>query len=174
MISSGPKEISDGTISFREIKPEDSELLYRWRFLHSPTRSMFRTTDLVARDQHERLIEQYFDPQNSDRWFIVEQDGIPVGTISLVGISDEGKEYETGRLIIDPERRGTSLGFRTLALILEYSRALGLRRVRGEVLESNEVQRRNLRQLGYRETGSYDLDGRRFLKVVRDFDESDD
>ena len=174
MISSGPKEISDGTISFREITPEDSELLYGWRFLHSPTRSMFRTTDMVGRDQHQRLLEQYFDPKNTDRWFIAERDGVPVGTISLVGMSEDGKEYETGRLIIDPGRRGENLGFRTLALILEYSRALGLRRVRGEVFESNEVQRRNLRELGYRETGSYEHSGRRFLKVVRDFDESND
>jgi len=132
---------------------------------------MFRTTDVVPFEQHQKLIGRYFDRQNTDRWFIAEMDGVAVGTISLVGMSDGGREYETGRLIIDPERRGEHLGFRTLALVLQYGRKIGLRRVRGEVLESNAVQLRNLLELGYRVTATHEHEGRRFHTVICNFDE---
>jgi RimJ/RimL family protein N-acetyltransferase len=170
LIHSGPSEIADGEIRLREITPEDAADLYRWR-MEPATRAQFRGAGEVPFAAHQAYLARYFDPVNSDRWFVIEAAGEPVGAVALYDLSPEGAEAdggeaEWGRFVLDPGRRGRGWGRRSLELLIAHARALGIRRLRCEVLAGNAVAAGLYLRLGFVETGSYETDGRRFLQLA--------
>ncbi|MCP4655082.1 MAG: GNAT family N-acetyltransferase [bacterium] len=164
MIHQGPTSVGDGELTAREIRPDDAGLLYRLR-MDPQTRPMFRHTEGVPFGDHERFLERYFAADNTDCWFVVEVSGQPVGSMALVGLDPQRGEGETGRLIVAPEHRGRGYARRAMQLLIRFAAEIGLSRLRGEVLEANVVQRRNLAGLGYRETGTFTSGDRRFVEV---------
>jgi RimJ/RimL family protein N-acetyltransferase len=171
LIRSGPRQIADGIadgiagdLRLREVTPADAEALYRWR-MEPATRAQFRGVDEVPFAAHQAYLARYFDPANSDRWFVIEAAGEPVGAIALYDLSPDGAEAEWGRFVLDPARRGRGWGRRSLELLIAHARALGVRRLRCEVLAGNAVAAGLYRRLGFVATGSYEQDGRRFLQL---------
>ncbi len=169
MIHQGPREIADGVaddnIRLREVTPEDAEALYRWR-MEPATRGQFRGTAEVPFAAHQAYLARYFEPANSDRWFVIEALGEPVGAIALYDLSPDGAEAEWGRFVLDPERRGRGWGRRSLQLLIAHARSLGIGRLRCEVLAGNAVAEGLYHRLGFVETGSYEQEGRRFLQLA--------
>lgn len=165
MIHGGPRAVTGGEVRLREVTPEDAEALYRWR-MDPATRAQFRGADEVPFAAHQAYLARYFHPGNSDRWFVVEAAGEPVGAIALYDLSPDGAEAEWGRFVLSPEHRGRGWGRRSLELLIAHARALGVRRLRCEVLAGNAVAQGLYRRLGFVETGSYEQGGRRFLQLA--------
>lgn len=164
MIHEGPRAFGTETVRLREIRPEDAEALYRWR-MDPASRFMFRSTALVPFASHLERVRRYFSPDNRDQWFVVEVNGLPVGTVSLYDFSADGGEAEWGRLVIAPEERGRGYGGEAFRILLGHARAFGLRRLRSVVLEGNEPSLAIHRRLGFRDVETRDEEGRRFVHL---------
>jgi RimJ/RimL family protein N-acetyltransferase len=165
VIRSGPREVVDGAFRLREVTLDDAEPLYRWR-MDDRSRFMFRSTAVVPLETHRAFMERYFQPGNTDRWFVIEDGARAVGTITLYNITPDGAEAEWGRLVVDPEQRGHGYGARALALIIRHARELGVRRLRCEVLEGNQVAAGVYERAGFVTTGVEEHGGRRFVQLV--------
>lgn len=175
MIHHGPHTVAEGEVRLREVTPGDAEALYRWR-MEPATRGQFRGTAEVPYAAHQAYLARYFDPGNTDRWFVIEAGGEPVGAIALYGLAADGGEAdggeadggeaEWGRFVLAPEHRGRGWGRRSLELLIAHARALGVRRLRCEVLAGNAVAAGLYRRLGFVETGSHEQEGRRFLQLA--------
>lgn len=165
MIHDGRTRVSAGALSLREVDREDYEKLFFWR-AHPASRDQFRSTEPISRETHRAFLEGYFAADNDDRWYIVEFNNEPVGTISLYRLSADGVEAEWGRFIIDPDRRGQGLGGHALRLLMGHSRDLGIRVLHCEVLAGNAPAAHLYRACGFREIGSEEHVGRRFLRLT--------
>lgn len=164
MIHGGPREIVDGEVRLREVTPEDALPLYRWR-MEPGARAMFRGSDVVPYETHRAFLERYFQPDTRDHWFIIEAGGEAVGAIALYSFSADGTAAEWGRFVVSPEHRGRGWGRRSLELLIAHARAIGVRDLRCEVLAGNAPAEGLYRRLGFAETGSYEHEGRRFLRL---------
>ena len=167
MIETGSPVVSEpsGTLRLREVGSTDAENLYRWR-MEPSARAMFRDAEELSLVSHRAFIASYFRCECTDHWFVIEVEGRPVGTIALHDFSADRTEAEWGRFVIAPEYRGQGWGRRALRLLLDYSRAIGVRRLRCEVLASNSTAASLYRSLGFADDGSYELGGRRFQRLV--------
>lgn len=170
MITGGPRTLSDGVVTLREVRREDGEDLYRWR-MDPASRFMFHSTELVPYERHLHFLQSYFAPGNTDAWFIIEAEGAAIGTISLYDISDDGSQAEWGRFVIAPEHRRRGFGRRALALLLDHARQAGVRRLGCDVLGSNDHVRRVYRRMGFVETGAIMVGGREFVTMTAAFDD---
>ena len=161
----GRRRLGDGVVALREVTPADAEDLYRWR-MEEGARPMFRHRELVPYAQHLAFVQRYFEPTNRDRWFVVEALGKAVGAVALYDFTADGSAAEWGRFVIAPEARGRGYGRRALRLLVEHARALGVRRLRCEVLAGNPVERL-YRELGFVEDGP-GAAADRFVTLVAD------
>ncbi len=161
MIASGPREIGDTQFRLREITPADSPHLYRWR-MDPSSRPMFRQTEEVSFAAHEAYLARYFSRENTDRWFVMEAQGRPVGAVALYGIAPGATEAEWGRLIVPPEERGHGFAYRGFLLLIEDARRIGLTSVFCEILQGNTVVERIHERLGFFVTGRTESGGRVF------------
>jgi RimJ/RimL family protein N-acetyltransferase len=132
---------------------------------------MFRSTEKVPYETHLAFMDRYFDPGNTDRWFVIEEYGAPVGSIVLYNLDQARGEAEWGRLVIAPEQRSRGLATHALTLLVRHAKELGLRRLRCEVLEGNAHADRLYRGLGFAETGVEEVNGRRFVQLALDLEE---
>lgn len=169
MISSGPRAFGDRDVRLREIARDDAPELYRWR-MDETSRPMFRSTDVVPYDTHLAYVERYFDPANTDRWFVIEEYGAPVGSIVLYGIDAEQGVARWGRLVIAPEHRSRGLARRALTLLIRHAREIGVRSLRCSVLAGNAHAEKLYRETGFRETGADEAGGRRFVQLALDLE----
>jgi RimJ/RimL family protein N-acetyltransferase len=169
VIGHGAREMTDGVVRLREVRPEDSRRLYEWR-MDERSRPMFRSTAEVPFAAHEQFMARYFAEGNTDRWFVIEADGAPAGTITLYGFSPDGREAEWGRLVMDPGLRGRGYARRALSLVIGHARELGVRTLRCEVLEGNDVAAGLYRQAGFLPAGIDESGGRRFLMLTLDLE----
>jgi RimJ/RimL family protein N-acetyltransferase len=167
VIHGGPRETGDRDLRLREITMADAPELYRWR-MDETSRPMFRSTELVPYETHLDYLRRYFQPGNTDRWFMIEERGAPVGSIVLYDIDADRGAAEWGRLVVAPELRSRGLASRGLALLVRHARDLGLRRLRCEVLAGNAHAEMLYRETGFRETGVEDAGGRRFVQLELD------
>ena len=167
MIQDGPREIEDDAFRLREIGLDDVEMLYRWR-MTPDARPMFLNTAEVPFTTHRAYLERYFQPANTDRWFVIEHQRVPVGTIALYALDAARTEYEWGRLVVAPEHRGHGAAMAAFRLLMRYGRLIGIQRIRSEVLEANERVTVMHDELGFRRAEMREHDGRRFVLFVVD------
>jgi RimJ/RimL family protein N-acetyltransferase len=162
VIVDGPRDIARGDFRLREITPGDSEALYRWR-MGEDARPMFLNTSVVPFETHQAYLDRYFVPANTDRWFVIEHRGTPVGTLALYALDADGMEYEWGRLVVAPEARGHGAALAAFRLAMEYGRRIGIRSIRSEVLEANTRVTAMHDELGFDRAEIREHDGRRFI-----------
>jgi RimJ/RimL family protein N-acetyltransferase len=172
LITSGPRACGDGEVRLREVTLADAADLYRWR-MEPATRGQFRGTGEVPFAAHEAFLARYFAPENTDRWFVIEAEGTAVGAIALYDLAADGRAAEWGRFVIAPEQRGRGWGRRSLALLIDHARALGVRDLHCEVLAGNAVAAGLYARLGFRATGSYEHEGRSFTCLALRLDPTD-
>lgn len=169
MLTRDVRSVSDGIVSLREISRSDAEVLFEWRMATS-SRTMFRRTEVVALDFHLSMIEQYLNSESPDRWFLVEADRRPVGTISLYNFTDGGHVCEWGRFVIAPELRNLGYGRRALKLLMGHAQKIGIKQLKCEVLAANTVAVNLYRDLGFAQTGLLEDGGRLFFAMIADLD----
>jgi RimJ/RimL family protein N-acetyltransferase len=136
--------------------------------MHPESRAMFRTTSAVPYDVHLRLVDEYFQRDSSDCWFLIEAAGQPVGAISLLNFDQEGAACEAGQLVIAPEQRGNGYAGRAFKLLLEYARSIGVCQLYCEVLASNAIVIRLTRSLGFVDMAVRAEGGRSFIELSCD------
>jgi RimJ/RimL family protein N-acetyltransferase len=136
--------------------------------MDATSRPMFRSTAPVPYETHLDFMARYFSAANTDRWFVIEHRGAPVGSIVLYDVDAARGDAEWGRLVIAPEHRGRGHASRALALLVGHARDLGLRRLRCEVLAGNARAEGLYRASGFVETAVADVDGRRFVRLELD------
>lgn len=169
MIREGARDVGTGPVKLREIRRDDAAALYAWR-MDPASRPMFRSTALVPFEDHLTRLDEYFQLENRDRWFVVEVEGDPVGTVSLYDLTPDAAVAEWGRLVITPAERGRGYGGEAFRLLLGHARDLGIRRLRSVVLEGNEPSMAIHRHLGFREAETRDENGRRFVYLALDLE----
>lgn len=165
LIRSGEKSRQSGEFTLREITPGDSRLIYEWR-MDPLSRPMFKTQDLVPFETHEKFFARYFDPANSDQWFILENGANPVASEALYDFSPSGDECEWGRILVPPQLRGRGYGRKVCEMTLAHARTLPLRRIRSEVLAENDSSMHVHHALGFQDVDDYIHEGRRFVRLV--------
>jgi spore maturation protein CgeB len=151
-------------LHLREVTLQDAPMLWRWR-VDPRTRFMFLHPDIVPYPDHLAYVRRHFQPGNRDRWYVLEAGEQPVGTLALYDFTADGRYAEWGRLVLAPQLRGRGWGHRALALLKEKARDLGIHRVYSEVLAENLPVVHIHHELGFVETGSREVRGRRFLQL---------
>jgi ribosomal protein S18 acetylase RimI-like enzyme len=71
---------------------------------------------------------------------------------------------------MDPGLRGRGYARRALSLVIGHARELGVRTLRCEVLEGNDVAAGLYRQAGFLPAGIDESGGRRFLQLTLDLE----
>lgn len=85
-------------------------------------------------------------------FFVIERDGDAIGTIGLCNISQAHHRAEYGRFVIDECERGKGYGRAALLLLLDHAfGGLGLNKVYGDILATNEVAIKLDESLGFRQ-----------------------
>jgi RimJ/RimL family protein N-acetyltransferase len=164
LIRSGPRVVADGDYTLREITPADAQRLYDWR-MEASARAMFKTTDLIPYETHQRFINRYFDPSSDERWFMLEHLGSPVATLALYDISSDGS-CEWGRHLVPVELRGRGYGEKVFEMMIKYARLAGFRKIRAEVLASNERALRCYPKFGFKTEKQYEEQGREYRQLL--------
>ena len=167
MIGRRATDLSDGTVTLREIESGDAADLYHWR-MDCRSRTMFRSTAAVAYETHLRVVRDYFRTTNRDHWFIIEVDGVGVGAVVFYDFDSKEEECEWGRLVIAPKRRSASYKHRALALLIEHAKKFGVRRLRCKVLKANAGALKIYRRVGFAAIGEYQDRQRTFVQMALD------
>lgn len=114
-------------------------------------RIWFKTPDLLSPDQHRRWYEAYAGKPDDFIFLIRERpSGALAGQVAIYGVDRARGEAEIGRFIAAPGFQGKGLMKKACARLIDYSMTtLGTRRVRLEVLASNERAIRLYEKLGF-------------------------
>ncbi len=168
MIRSGPKVLSDGRVTLREITDGDAENLFLWRSDRS-VRGRFHSEGPRDFAGHSAFVAKYFSAENDDCWFVICSDGVDAGAVALYR-SGEGaaRSWEAGRIVLSPAFRGLhgfNLARRAILLLQEFARQIGHVAMRCEVLESNRVMLAIVRSVGFEAVGGGRRGGRGFLEL---------
>jgi RimJ/RimL family protein N-acetyltransferase len=92
-------------VILRKAGIEDSDLLLAWRNDEETRMNSLHSAPIQA-DEHARWLDRSL--RSTDRsLFIVEESGMPVGTVRIDALPDGQKELSW---TIAPERRGTGIG----------------------------------------------------------------
>lgn len=103
---------------------------------------MSRTDEPISREEHDQWLAQ-----TTDRIFIAEVDGVPVGTVRLVR---HPHELEMG-VVIAPEHRGRGLAAKMIKLGAQEAWIPVVAYVR----EDNERSLRAFRKAGFKQDDTY-------------------
>lgn len=128
-------------------------------------RMWFKTPDAISPDQHRHWYASYLQKPDDFIFLVRQRDsGALTGQIAIYGIDHARSEAEIGRLIAAPGHEGTGLMKKACASLIDYAtNAIGLKRIRLEVLDSNLRAIRLYERLGFRVMGH---DGRLLLMTL--------
>lgn len=147
--------ISDGMVTIRAMSDEDAEAY-----------AAGADDALVKRFAHLPL-EKYSPQIVRDLIRGVIGDGLRDGTLAVLTIADSSSDSFLGSLVffdinqddaeigywVAPEHRGRKVSGRALALALEISRVLGLKRLRARTVQNNPASERVLLNEGFKQEG---------------------
>jgi RimJ/RimL family protein N-acetyltransferase len=96
-----------------------------------------------------RLARIALDDSGEDVRFVVDVDGVAVGTVSLLGFDRLARNAEIGIALV-PEARGRGIGPRAIAQVVEFAFVRGnLRRVHLQAIASNTAAIRAYEKAGF-------------------------
>lgn len=169
MIHAPVSSYTDGPVRIREVTLNDADDLFRWRTAPR-TQHNFMSTESVSFEGHLRFLQNYFHPDNTDCWFVIEVDEEKVGTFSLYHLSATGEEAEMGRFSVNPDRRfrwgqdrqlSVRAGFaRAIALLKIFARENNICRWSIEILSTNSPALTLARDAGFVDDEKVEIAGR--------------
>ena len=138
-------------IELREIEPQDSALLFRWRQEPEVDRWMYRSPPSVQ--AHDTWFRRFMADEDRTGWILTE-DGGPCGSLMLEGLAPPQKRAKMSWFIGEPGARGRGAGRAAQALGLDLAFSLyDLRKVWSEVVVGNEAALKALGASGFRREG---------------------
>jgi len=125
------------SVKLRPVAADDSARLLAWR--NSPDVSAYMYTDhLISPAEHDRWFAAALAAADRDYW-IIEDDGAPVGMANLSGIDPVRRRCEWAYYLGEASIRGRGVGAAVEFVMLEHVFAdLGLHKLWCEVLIENE------------------------------------
>jgi UDP-4-amino-4,6-dideoxy-N-acetyl-beta-L-altrosamine N-acetyltransferase len=138
-------------IALRDLQDEDAEHLYRWRIEPEVDRWMYGAAP--TREEHERWFTRFRSDEDRKGWIIL-QNGVPCGSLTLTGLADRLKRAQWGWYIGDADARGRGAGRAAQALGLDRAfQDFDLQKVWAEVLADNDTALRAQAAAGFRREG---------------------
>ncbi len=145
----------NGAVRIRPIEERDLERTLAWRN-RDEARVWFKTSSLITMEQHRSWFQRYQE-LDDDFLFIVENDGVPVGQVSIYRIDWKTSHAEVGRFLVAPEASGQGYIGQACAELLRFCLdTLKLRNVFLEVYESNHRAVNMYRRNGFVEESRHD------------------
>lgn len=145
--------ISGEFIELKEITPGDSEIIFNWR-TGSSGNFMNQPDGYSLQMQNQWIANR---PGNEINYMISDKaSGAKVGMIAIVGISEQDKNAEIGRLLLGPEFLGKSNPYGLEALKLcavEIMVTWKMNKIYGNVLSENAPMLKLQKYLGMKEEG---------------------
>jgi acetyltransferase len=163
--------LGDGRRAFaRPIRPEDEPLLFRLLQHVSADDLRLRFFDTVKEFTHPFLAQlTQVDYARAMAFIALEEaSGEALGVVRVYSdaIGDSG-EYA---ILLRSDLKGHGLGWSLMKMIIEYSKAKGLKRIVGQILQENTVMLSMCRELGFK--AKTDIDDRGLCDVTLVLDPS--
>lgn len=124
-------------IQARKIREADLEKIRQWRM--SPEVSAYMHSDRELTPEDQRRWFEHISTCPTVRYWMIVADGEDVGVLNLVGIDEVNKRCEWAYYLGSESARGKGIG-KSMELSLFYFvfETLGLNKLCGEVLSSNQ------------------------------------
>ena len=136
-------------IFVRPVRPEDEELFHRFFARVSPEDLRLRFFAPIKHFSHVFIarLTQLDYARAMALVAIEELSGEMLGAVRL----HADVNYETGEyaILLRTDMKGRGLGWQLMECIIRYARAEGLKRIEGQVLNSNTVMLKMCRELGF-------------------------
>lgn len=125
------------SVTLRPIRPDDSARLLAWR--NSPAVSAYMYTDHhISDEEHARWLAGALSAPDR-RYWIIEDDGAPVGLANVVQIDHTRRRCEWAYYLGEASVRGRGVGAAVELLVLDHVFGpLGMNKLWCEVLAENE------------------------------------
>lgn len=140
-------------IELHEITPDDAEIIYNWRT--SPSGEFMNQPDGYSLDSQRKWM--LVRPTNEINYMIIsKKTGQKVGMIAIVGISEQDRNAEVGRLLLAPEFLKSSNPYGLEAIKICYNLIInewGFNKIYGNVLSENKPMLKLHKYLGMVEEG---------------------
>jgi UDP-4-amino-4,6-dideoxy-N-acetyl-beta-L-altrosamine N-acetyltransferase len=138
----------------RDIQASDKDMLRRWRNLPEVANYMFTDHEISA-EEHERWFHSIFGDPTS-RYWIITSDDEDVGVANICGIDPQNRRCFWGFYLSSPNVRGKGVGAYVEYFVLRYVfEELGLNRLCGEVLATNDKVVQMHKGFGFKQEGYY-------------------
>jgi UDP-4-amino-4,6-dideoxy-N-acetyl-beta-L-altrosamine N-acetyltransferase len=126
------------SVALRAITSEDGARILRWR--NSPDVSAYMYTDqVIAPDEHARWLATAMSAPDR-RYWIIEDDGAPVGLANIVGIDRVRQHCDWAYYLGEASVRGRGVGAAVEFIVIDHVfAALHLHKLWCEVLLENET-----------------------------------
>lgn len=135
-------------ISIRPITYDDTDLIVKWRNTKS-VMARFIFQEKFTREIHENWMRTKVETGKVEQ-FIIELDGVPIGSEYLRDVDYDKKEAEFGIFIGEETNRGMGFGKKAIRLLLEYAfYELELNRIILRVFEDNTIAINSYKGIGF-------------------------
>ncbi len=115
------KTYKDDIIYLRPIKPEDTDLVVKWRNSEA-VRKRFIYQKLFTRQSHENWIENMVNTGKVVQMIIcLTTNDLPVGSVYIRDIDPVHHKGEYGIFIGEENQRGKGIGTRAARLMMQYA-----------------------------------------------------
>mgnify|MGYP003989091581 CR=1 FL=1 len=148
--------ISSSGFSLRPICDDDLPTTLQWRN-KKRIRPWFKSSEAITPIQHRNWFRDYLT-RDDDLVYIIEENDVAVGQISLYNINRSDNSAEFGRLMIGDDRAlGKGVARDSAALLVTFAmEQLGITTIYLEVLKNNAPAIRIYEAVGFKEEQSRD------------------
>lgn len=133
--------------TLRPIFDEDLSLVLMWRNAPEVRQNMFNT-HLITPEEHFAYFQRIRDDASKRYLLCIDEDERPVGVVNFIDIDEVNRRAFWGFYSGDPSRRGIGRQMGFLALDLAF-REMGLHKLNGEVLSTNQTSQDFHQRLGF-------------------------
>lgn len=154
------------SVTLRPLRDTDLAMVRQWRN-HPEVRGCMYTEHEIGEAEHRAWFQRFRD--NPDRHLLLaEREGQPFGFVNIQRVDAQALRAEWGFYLAPeaPRRSGQALGLAALAHVFE---TLGLHKLCGEALASNQRSRRFHERLGFTQEAhlrDHHFDGHTYHDVI--------
>lgn len=139
-------------ITLRDADGSDRDRLFAWRNLPDVRRWMY-TDHEITREEHDAWFDAMLRDTTKKYW-IIQSDGAPIGSVNLVGLTQNGSSCAFGIYLGVPQIRGSGAAQIALEKAIEYAFLIAnIDRISADALVDNGAAIGLYRKVGMTEDG---------------------